>query len=331
MADRTAARDALWVPLLTHYRKSEPDGPARVDPERMATQLRSIRPYVHQFLLAGSTGDGWELDFEGYMEIVRLSRRQDVFGESRVLYGVLRPTTEEVVDWAVRLEASLEAEGMPAGEYAGLAICPPVSPGADQATILQHYRSVLARTKSPVAVYQLPQVTQCTIARATMEELAADARVTMFKDTSGTDSVALSGPIPNVLFVRGAEGNYVEALPPVGFYDGWLLSSGNVFGPALRRILELHAEGATTRAKELSSIVTSMVFALFEAARSVPFGNAFSNANRAVDHLIANGMTWRSAPLPLTVKANELPFELISAAYDVIGNLPNVDSIGYLK
>jgi 4-hydroxy-tetrahydrodipicolinate synthase len=296
MTNQTSEGDALWVPLLTHYRPGAKSGsPGRVDPERMAAQVRAISPAVRQFLLAGSTGDGWELDFDGFMEIARLSRRQDVFRGTKLLYGVLRPTTEEVIDWAVRLEASLAADGAPAGQYAGLAICPLIHPGADQATILHHFQAILKHTRSPIAVYQLPQITQCMIDRETMEELAKDKRVTMFKDTSGTDSIAQKGPIPGVLFVRGAEGSYVESLAPLGTYHGWLLSSGNVFGPALRRILDLHGNGEAERARQLSSIVTFMVEALFEAASDIPFGNPFSNANRALDHLLAMGSSWRDS------------------------------------
>jgi 4-hydroxy-tetrahydrodipicolinate synthase len=331
MTNHTSEADALWVPLLTHYRTGAKSGsPARVDPDRMAAQVRAISPAVRQFLLAGSTGDGWELELDAFMDIVLLSRRQDVFRGTKVLYDVLRSTTEEVVDWAVRLEASLAEDGAPAGQYAGLAICPPINPGANQAIILQHFQAILEHTTSSIAVYQLPQVTQCTIDRETIEELAINKRVTMFKDTSGTDSVAQKGPISGVLLVRGAEGSYVESLAPFGAYDGWLLSSGNVFGPALRRILNLHANAATERARQLSSIVTLMVEALFEAASDVPFGNAFSNANRAVDHLLAMGSSWRDSPLPLTVGGNALPRELISAAEDIIGNLPGITPYGYL-
>ncbi|MEA3155987.1 MAG: 4-hydroxy-tetrahydrodipicolinate synthase [Betaproteobacteria bacterium] len=331
MTNQSGEGDALWVPLLTHYRAGAKSGSAgRVDPERMAAQVRAISPAVRQFLLAGSTGDGWELDFDAFMDIVDLSRRQDVFRGTRILYGVLRPTTEEVVDWAVRLEASLAEDGAPASEYAGLAICPPIDAGANQSSILHHFQAILERTTSPIAVYQLPQVTQCTIGRETMEELALNKRVTMFKDTSGTDTIAQKGPISGVLLVRGAEGSYLESLAPFGGYDGWLLSSGNVFGPALRRILDLHAKAATERARQLSSIVTLMVEALFEAAGNVPFGNPFSNANRAVDHLLATGSSWRDSPLPLTVNGNALPSELISAAEDIIGHLPGITSYGYL-
>ena len=49
--------DPLWVPLLTQWRAAA-QGVA-VDPDRIAAHVRAIKPAVRQFLLAGSTGDGW--------------------------------------------------------------------------------------------------------------------------------------------------------------------------------------------------------------------------------------------------------------------------------
>jgi 4-hydroxy-tetrahydrodipicolinate synthase len=322
---QSSQADPLWVPLLTHFRAR--GAGLAVDAERMAAQLRAMRPAVRQFLLAGSTGDGWEITLEQFHDIIRLSR-QEVFSGGRLLFGVLRPDTDAVIEWARAVERSL-GEGMPAGDYAGLAVCPPIMPGASQEAILAHYRAVLAATTSPIAVYQLPQVTQCTIEPETMRSLAAEPRVTMFKDTSGGDVVAQSGLVSGVMMVRGAEGGYVDALRPTGPYDGWLLSTGNVFGRLLRRMLTLHAAGQIVRANEISALMTVMVNALFREAGAVPFGNPFSNANRAADHLLAMGRSWRSKPLPLTASGNRLPFELLEAAEDVIGHLPGISEQGY--
>ncbi len=231
--------------------------------------------------------------------------------------------------WAQALERTLEADGKPAGECVGIAVCPPVKPDASQEEILTHYRAVLAATTFDIAVYQLPQVTGCTIEPATMQILAREPRVTMFKDTSGGDSVAQSGLVSDVVMVRGAEGGYVDALRPTGRYDGWLLSTGNVFGPLLRRMLTLHADGEAVRAGELSAIMTAMVNAMFREASGMPFGNPFSNANRAADHLLACGRQWRSQPLPLAISGQELPLKLLEAVEDVIGCFPVIEERGY--
>lgn len=325
----TGLSDPLWVPLLTHWRRSG-EGVA-IDADRIASHVRAIKPSVRQFLLAGSTGDGWEISFDQVLQIARLSRRPDVFGGCRLLFGALRPTTEGVVEWARALEHNLAQEGAPAGEFVGFAVCPPVDPDATQHTILGHYEAVLAATTSPIAVYQLPQVTGCRIAARTMQQLAANPRVTMFKDTSGEDTVAAAGGLGRVALVRGAEGSYVEALKPEGPYDGWLLSTGNVFGALLRRMIELHHGGHGRRARQLSAVMTGLVEALFEAAQEVPFGNAFSNANRAADHLRAYGRSWREREAPLTASANALPLGLLETVEDILGHLPGVPERGYLS
>ncbi len=323
-----ATADRLWVPLLTHYCRAA--GSVKADPERVGAHLAYIRPSVRQFLIAGSTGDGWEMTFETFLDLVRLTRRPDFFDGTKLLFGALRPTTDGVIEWAQRFEANLEQEGAVAGEYLGLAVCPPIDPQADQAAILAHYERILENTHSPLAVYQLPQVTGCSIEPDTMRTLAKHPRVTMFKDTSGTDIVASEG-VTGVTMVRGAEGDYLGSLAPAGLYDGWLLSTGNAFGPILRRILELLGRGEHEHARRVSNVLSVTVEMLFEEAASLPFGNPFSNANRAVDHLWAYGRGWRQQPPPLTISGNELPEHFLEAAEDIIGRLPALPEQGYLS
>jgi len=327
MSRPDAEPDRLWVPLLTHYRRSGPD--VEVDLERTASHLSFIRPSVHQFLLAGSTGDGWEMGLEQLLALIRLTERHDLFQGSRFLVGALRPTTDGVIEWANAIESAIAGMNVPAGEYCGLAVCPPIDANASQADILRHYERVLGETRSEIAVYQLPQVTQCSIEPDTMRELGKNSRITMFKDTSGTDIVALSG-FKGPKMVRGAEGNYVDMLQPTGLYDGWLLSTGNAFGPHLRRMLVLLGAGRQEEASAISRVLTTVVTELFAAAAKLPFGNPFSNANRAVDHLWAHGAAWVNAPLPLTISGNELPRELLEAASDLVGQFPSLPERGYL-
>ena len=310
--------DRLWVPLLTQYRQA--GGRVAVDGAAMAAHVHAIRPSVRQFLLAGSTGDGWELGAAQLLELAAASR-QEAFSGTCLLFGALGPKTADVIAFARALEDSFERDGGPAGDYVGLAICPPIDAEASQDDILAHYRAVLAATTSDVAVYQLPQVTKCAIAPNTMRVLADEPRVTMFKDTSGTDSIAQSGVVSRITLVRGAEGGYADALKPTGPYDGWLLSTGNAFGPLLRRMLVLHETGELERAGHLSKVLTAIIEALFAAASRVPFGNPFSNANRAALHILTEGANWRSAPSPLTVGGQTLPVDLLEAVDDIIGHV----------
>ncbi len=69
--DHAASTDAFWVPLLTHFRRH--GSGLAVDADRMAAQIRAMQPDVRQFLLAGSTGEGWEIGLDQLMNIVRLT------------------------------------------------------------------------------------------------------------------------------------------------------------------------------------------------------------------------------------------------------------------
>ncbi len=326
---RALAEDPLWVPLLTHYRR---DASIAVDRRRMAAHVRSIRPQLRQFLLAGSTGDGWEFTLDHLLELARLARDAGVFDrETRLLFGLLRRNTEEAVQWAAALERNFAGEGMPAAQMAGFAVCPPVDAAAGQEAIRRHYERVLEATTRPIAVYELPQVTGCSIAPETLRALARNPRIIMFKDSGGVDTVARAGAIPGVVMLRGAEGGYAQALRPQGPYDGWLLSTANVFAADFRRVLALRAAGEADRAQALSDLVARQVAALFAAAQKVPFGNAFSNANRAGDHLLAHGRGWQAAPPPLTVSGQALPRDLLDTAAEILARHPGIPERGYLR
>jgi dihydrodipicolinate synthase/N-acetylneuraminate lyase len=289
--------------------------------------MAAIRPSVRQFLLAGSTGDGWELDPPEIADILGFGLQQP---DSAFLIGALRPTTAAVIDLALKLESRLAKQSHEGRAYVGLAICPPVDAGATQRAIRDHFEAVLEATSSAIAIYELPQVTGCSIAPETLVALAAHDRVVMFKDTSGKDEIAPAVDLPEVTRVRGAEGRYLEMLKPIGPYDGWLLSTGNVLGSGLRAILRLRDAGRRDEAKRLSERIESAVGRLFAAASALDFGNPFSNANRAGDHVLAYGKDWRAAPLPLTRSGRRLPLELVTEAEAVLVSFELVDGNGYL-
>jgi len=322
-------RDPLWVPLLTHYR--EIGYGTRPDRERMRSHVRSLRNDVWQYLVAGSTGDGWDLAEEDILELFRFALQDSVFDGSLLLFGVLRQTTGEVVALARRAE-EIVAEAAPGGaRFAGLAVCPPVDAAADQETIRKHFQSVLDATACPIAVYQLPQVTGCSIEFSTLQALAHDPRVIMFKDTSGEDAVARSGEIGGVFMVRGAEGGYAGWLRPRGPYDGWLLSTANAFAPDYRSMLKLLSRCEQRQAEELSNGIAARVERLFDLATALPFGNPFSNANRAADHILAYGPRWSTAEAPLCQSGDRLPHDFLSAAADVISPGESASARGYLS
>ncbi|WAP70625.1 dihydrodipicolinate synthase family protein [Jiella pelagia] len=249
-----------------------------------------------------------------------------------LIFGALRPTTASVIARLQHLEHRLGEDAALASRVACAVVCPPVDAEASQEAILAHYRAVMAASRLPIAVYQLPQVTGCRIAPETLQTLAESPRVTLFKDSSGEDQVAGSGlDFGQVALVRGAEGGYLEALKPQGPYDGWLLSTGNVLGDPLRRLLALKVERQDDAAARLSARLSEAVAAIFAKAQGEGGANAFSNANRAMDQIAAHGSAWRSAPLPLKVDGNPLSMGLVEAAADIAADLLPIDGAGYLS
>jgi len=194
----------------------------------------------------------------------------------------------------------------------GLTVCPPVG-ATNQTQILDHFRRVMDATSSPIAVYQLPQVTQCEVDPDTMATLARSGRVHMFKDTSGADRVAASGVLGEAVWtLRGAEGGYFEALKPAGGYDGWLLSTANGFAAHYRDIRLLADRGDRSAALALSARVARVVNEIFELGAKMNLGNVFSNANRAVDHVQAYGEKCLEAPMPHRIDGTTVPRDYVA-------------------
>ena len=323
----TSAFDPLWVPVLTHYDAS-PE--TRLDRARTAAHLRHISPHVRQYLIAGTTGDGWQMPSRVLEDWLDLARNPNVLSpEHTVLFGAFAATTEAVIARAQAIENAI-GDRPPAATYAGLTVCAPIAAAATQNEIVQHFERILDATTSPIAIYQLPQVVQCEIAPETCAALAKDnPRITLFKDTSGKDAVATSGVTSgSTRLLRGAEGDYAGHLKSNGPYDGWLLSTANSLAPQLRAIAGMVAAGQQDDADAASKKLTTLVEGLFAAADGLPSGNPFSNANRAVDHIMAHGANWRTAPARLA-SGDQLPDSFLQRVETLLQNFGLNTQAGY--
>ena len=324
------ASDPLWMPLLTHY--ADAPGARRLDRPRTAGHIRHLTPHVRQYLVGGTTGDGWGMSDAVLDDWLDLLAAPDVVGpDHKVLIGALGETTADVIGRARRIEEHVAARPLAAG-FAGIAVCPPVDAGATQQAIAAHYRAVLDATTAPLAVYQLPQVTGCEIAPGTFADLVASApRILYFKDTSGRDAVTSSGVATGeVVLLRGAEGDYHRHLKPVGDYDGWLLSTANGFAPQLRAIATAVRAGKTAAAAAGGERLTELVAALFACAGTFNRANAFSDMNRAVDHLFAYGKAWLGAARPMLADGSRLPEAFVEEVEGLLESAGLTPRTGYL-
>ncbi len=320
----------LWCPLLTHYRA---DG--SLDHARITAHLRHLAPHVKGFLIPGSTGDGWEMTDAEIRELLGLAREQTAKLELHLLIGVLK--TDEGAACSVLREQGRTLTDV-ATQHAtrstpGFTVCPPKGADLPQETIHDALADIL-ELGFPTALYQLPQVTQNEMSPETLADLAARfPNFILFKDTSGADKVANSGlDFGGVFLVRGAEGGYATWLKAGGGpYDGFLLSTANCFGRELHQVIELLKTGQRDEAQRLSDRLAAVVKEVFALVVGLPDGNAFANANKAMDHFFAHGPQAASVTPPRLHAGSRLPVEVIrqaGAALERSGFLPKR---GYLE
>jgi len=232
--------------------------------------------------------------------------------------------------------------------YTGVTVTAPHGSSLSQHEIRSDLLEVLEQGV-PTALYQLPQVTENEIEPSTAVELAKKYHnFYLFKDTSGEDKVALSGLMPDNLFlVRGAEGNYARWLQGFGGpYHGFLLSTANCFAPQLSSIIELsslaasqgaggaysaEAAKAEEEALSLSDKLSTVVETAFSTVATLPFGNPFANSNKAVDHIMAYGKEFRKAPEPLTHSGKRIPADMLDTLAELLKQYDLFPQKGYME
>jgi dihydrodipicolinate synthase/N-acetylneuraminate lyase len=323
----------LWCPALTHY-----DREGRVDAERIAAHLRHMSRNVKGFLIPGSTGDGWELSDPEASQLLKIAIQQARELGFHLLVGTLKPDPDsglkmfrDTIDW---IESQTKSEGLnrlAEARVSGFVICPPSGKNVSQSEIEQWFETIL-KTGIPTALYQLPQVTQNEISAELVAGMAVRfSNFIMFKDSSGADRVTSSGKdLGGIFTVRGAEGNYAKWLKAVGgSYDGFLLSTANCFAKEFREMISDLSEGRVETANKISERLTGAVSAVFALISHFPHGNAFANANKAMDHFFAYGPKAASVCPPRLHAGSSLPSEMIMETGKILERYGLLPGEGY--
>jgi dihydrodipicolinate synthase/N-acetylneuraminate lyase len=327
---------SLWCPPLTHF-----DAARRIDLKRMEAHLAWMMPHVQGYLVPGSTGDGWDLDDGETETVVRfavdMARQKGVC----LLLGALRRTTADVaavIDRVVGILRTLTGKSDPlaaliAAGVSGFTVCPPAGKDLDQATIRAALEIVLDKGL-PTALYQLPQVTGNETAPETFARLVAKyPNLILFKDSSGADRIALSGAdAGGVFLVRGAEGDYARWLRSAGGpYDGFLLSTANSFPAALLSVVDGIRGGRLADAVRVSTALSGAVAEVFALVAEIPCGNAFTNANKAIEHFMAFGPGAADREGPMLHGGIRIPAGVIAAAGEALKRHGLMPAKGYLE
>jgi len=327
---------SLWCPPLTHF-----DAARRIDLNRMEAHLAWMMPRVKGYLVPGSTGDGWDLDDAETEIVVRfavdMARRKGV----KVLLGALRRKTVDVtglIDRYLDILMTLTGKADPlaallAAGVSGFTVCPPAGKDLDQATSSAALEIVLNKGL-PTALYQLPQVTGNETAPETFARLVAkNPNLILFKDSSGADRIALSGvDAGGVFLVRGAEGDYARWLRSAGGpYDGFLLSTANSFPAGLLAVVRGIREGRLEEAGKISAAISGAVGEVFALVGEIPCGNAFTNANKAIEHFMAFGPEAAGREGPMLHGGIRIPAGIIEATGRALRRHGRMPGKGYLE
>ncbi len=326
----------LLCPPLTHY--TDEGG---IDLKRMEAHLRHLSQWVRAYLIPGSTSDGWEMNEEEIRQVLAfdldLAEKLDI----QILIGVLRTEAEaarqsitDTVGW-LKERAGIESDGQITEKtrVCGFTVCPPKGKNLSQAQIYSALVPIL-ELGMPIALYQLPQVTENEMSPETVAKLAAEfSNFYLLKDTSGGDKVALSAlDLGGLCLVRGAEGDYCKWLRSVGgSYDGFLLGSANCFAEEISRIIENICSGNQNAAEELSASITGVVDEVFKCAARLGAGNLFSYSYKAIDYFFAYGPGAAEIAPPRIHSGERLEAEILKTAGETLARFRLMPSEGYLS
>jgi dihydrodipicolinate synthase/N-acetylneuraminate lyase len=295
---------------------------------------------VRGYLIPGSTGDGWELNDSEIKEllgiVVQSARELDL----HLVIGALKPDAARVLkfiwDTMHRLGWTWNCgdvnQPLANAHVRGFVVCPPHGKAITQFKMKQALEAILD-SEIPIALYQLPQVTENEMSPELVSDLAGRFNnFFMFKDTSGTDRVVLSEKqVGGVFMVRGAERNYAKWLKAAGGrYDGFLLSTANCFAKELREMITYLEGGQIDAANKISEQLTGIISDVFELVSPFPHGNAFANANKAMDHFFAFGPKAATVPAPRLHAGKSLPSEMIVQTGKILESYGLMPAKGYL-
>jgi hypothetical protein len=153
-----------------------------------------------------------------------------------------------------------------------------------------------------------------------------------FKDSSGQDRIAASSVDKGGVFlVRGAEGDYAQWLREAGGpYAGFLLSTANCFARELSTLIGNLEKGDQKKAEEISERLTAAITEVFALVQPLPCGNAFTNANKAIDHFFAFGPRADTKEGPMLHAKVRIPGDVIAETGAILNRRQLMPVKGYL-
>jgi dihydrodipicolinate synthase/N-acetylneuraminate lyase len=308
----------------------------------MHVHFNHVLPWVKGFLIPGSTGDGWELTEDETLEVADFAIKQARTHEISLLLGILKADVETMKRTISSMIKMLQENPtgrddagkiLQANHVCGFTVCPPRGKSLTQHQIEAGLSTILDMGM-PTALYQLPQVTENEVSPETFERLVQKYHnLVFFKDSSGQDNIAASDVYKGGVFlVRGAEGSYAQWLADTGSsYNGFLLSTANCFSKNLSSLIESLEKNDQEKARDISERLTTVVSEVFALVHPLPYGNPFTNANKAIDHFFAFGPLANATEGPTLHEKIRIPHDVIQATGAILTHHSLMPEKGYME
>ena len=93
--NKSKSFDPLWVPIISQYQNTKN---LELDEKLIQKHINWLDPYVKQFLVCGTTGDGWNLTDELIMNWLDILNDNSLIKkDNKILFGAFGKTTEDVL------------------------------------------------------------------------------------------------------------------------------------------------------------------------------------------------------------------------------------------
>jgi len=160
----------IFVPMITPFTPAN-----NVCETSVRNIIKQCSTYAHGIVPCLTSGEGWLLNEEQWIDMVRLSIKYA--GPMKIIAGIERSTTSEVIEY-VKLAESLDVSGV--------MITTPFGNNVSQHEMIRHYQEVHEKSNCEIWIYHEEQISKNLLSLESLFIISAFERVVGIKDSSST-------------------------------------------------------------------------------------------------------------------------------------------------
>jgi len=233
----------VLVPLVTPFGKNE-----EVDYAVYAQLIEYLidKDLCDTFIVTGTTGEASLLTFDERVALMKTAVKT-VAGRKPIVAGTGCASTKETI--------ALTNEAYALGIETCMVVCPFYNKPTQEG-IYNHYKTLAARTKAQILLYNIPIFVGVNMDPAIVGRLATIPNIVGIKDEAGVNPTQVTDYYLATKDVRADfiiyNGDDIMLLPTIVQGAKGIVSGGaHIFGHEIKRIFTLFAEGKNKEALEL--------------------------------------------------------------------------------